>query len=228
MRRLIYSPRILLPLMLVVGFLILGVRLNDLGDTLISGHLFAPRAFAETKPDEHGGGASGAEDYSKAASTPAPDFPPAPPAPSSSGGADEGELSPTELDVLKQLSGRREELDKRAKQLDMREALTKVAEQRVDQKIQDLESLKQQLQVLVNQAGEEQAAQLDNLVKIYETMKPDDAAHIFETLDMPVLLNVIKRMKPKSTAPIMAKMAPERAKEITIALTRQDKLPQIK
>ena len=119
-------------------------------------------------------------------------------------------------------------LDKRAKELDTREALIKVAEQRVDQKIKEMEKLRQQLQAMVNQVGETQAAQLDNLVKIYETMKPKDAAKIFEALDMPVLLNVIQRMKPKSVAPIMASMAPQKAKEVTVALTKQDQLPQAK
>jgi flagellar motility protein MotE (MotC chaperone) len=137
-------------------------------------------------------------------------------------------VSPAEMEVLKQLSGRREALDRRARDLDTREALIKVAEQRVDQKIKEMESLRQQLQSMVNQVSEGQAQQLENLVKIYETMKPDDAAKIFETLDMPTLLGVVLRMKPKSTAPIMAKMAPEKAKELTVALTKQDQLPQIK
>ena len=89
-----------------------------------------------------------------------------------------------------------------------------------------MESLRLQLQSMVDQINGAQQAQLDNLVKIYETMKPADAAKIFETLDMPVLLGVIQRMKPKSTAPILAAMAPEKAKEVTVALTKQDQLPQ--
>ena len=81
---------------------------------------------------------------------------------------------------------------------------------------------------MVGTANEAQQAQLENLVKIYETMKPDEASRILETLDMPILLGVIQRMKPARTAPIMAKMNPEKAKEITSALTKQDQLPQIK
>jgi flagellar motility protein MotE (MotC chaperone) len=45
---------------------------------------------------------------------------------------------------------------------------------------------------------------------------------------MPILLGVIQHMKPAHTAPIMAKMAPEKAKDVTIALTKQDQLPQVK
>ena len=145
--------------------------------------------------------------------------------PSTNVSADD-DSSPAEMEVLKQLSNRRDQLDRRAHDLDTRESLIKVGEQRVDQKIKEMESLRLQLQAMVNQISSAQQTQIENLVKIYETMKPADAAKIFEALDMPVLLNVIQRMKPKSTAPIMAAMAPEKAKEVTIALTKQDQLPQ--
>jgi len=229
MTRLFLSPRFLLPFMILCGMAILGLRMNDVWDAASSGHLFARAALAQTKADAP---------PAPPAITPPSLATSAPAAPAADTGkpasdaaaaesADE-DVSPAEMEVLKQLSTRREELDKRAKDLDTRDALLKVAEQRVDQKIKEMETLRVQLQTMVNQVSEGQAAQLENLVKVYETMKPEDAAKIFETLDMPILLNVIQRMKPKSTAPILAKMAPERAKEVTVALTKQDQLPQIK
>ena len=122
------------------------------------------------------------------------------------------------MDLVKQLSQRRDQLEQRGRALDTREALIRVAEQRVDQKVKEMESLRAQLQSLINQGSAAQQAQLDNLVKIYETMKPKEAAHIFETLDMTVLLSVVQKMKPQRMAAIMAEMAPTKAKEITVAL----------
>lgn len=225
MRTLSVSPRLLLPLIVMMGVLIVVMRVDDIWSAALEGHLFSRNALAETKPRD----------------VPAPkDAAPAPnpaaktsmegvlPAPDSAAPAADDDVSPAEMEVLKQLSSRRETLDRRAKDLDTREALIKIAEQRVDQKVKELEVLRQQLQGMVNQVSESQAQQMENLVKIYETMKPEEAAHIFETLDMPTLLGVVLRMKPKSTAPIMAKMAPDKAKELTIALTKQDQLPQIK
>jgi flagellar motility protein MotE (MotC chaperone) len=225
MRYLSLSPRLLLPLIILMGVLIIGMRVDDIRTTASKGQLFSRDALAETKPEA--AAAPAAPDAAKPAEaaktangeTLSTSVAPPP--------ADE-DTSPAEMEVLKQLSSRREELDRRSKELDTREALIKVAEQRVDQKIKEMESLRQQLQSMVNQVSEAQTTQLENLVKIYETMKPDEAAKIFESLDMPILLGVVLRMKPKSTAPIMAKMAPEKAKELTIALTRQDQLPQIK
>ena len=40
---------------------------------------------------------------------------------------------------------------------------------------------------------DKQKAQIESLVKIYETMKPKDSARIFEKLDMPILLDVIDK-----------------------------------
>jgi flagellar motility protein MotE (MotC chaperone) len=56
-------------------------------------------------------------------------------------------------------------------------------------------------------------------------MKPKDAARIFEELDMDTLLLVSERMKERKLAPIMAKMNPARATEITVELSRLRNLP---
>lgn len=233
-----FNPRYILPALIFVGVLTLGLRVDEVWNAATSGTI-AQAARAETKPDSPpaittpapaaqapAGGVdkpadSGKTDAGKsAADISVPSMPAA-------ASADD-ETSPAEMEVLKQLANRRDELDKRAHTLDTRESLIKVGEQRVDQKIKEMESLRLQLQAMVDQINGAQQTQLENLVKIYETMKPAEAAKIFESLDMPVLLGVIQRMKPKSTAPIMAAMAPEKAKEVTIALTKQDQLPQSK
>lgn len=131
-------------------------------------------------------------------------------------------------DLYKQLKGRREQLDKRAKELEGREALILVAERRLDQKVREMETLKKQIEALLGQAGAQQQDQIENLVKVYEIMKPKDAAKIFETIDLPILLGVVQKMKPARTAAVLAEMNPEKAKEITVALTRRDQLPELK
>jgi flagellar motility protein MotE (MotC chaperone) len=211
-KRLLLNPRFLLPLAVLLGLFVVTARVADVWDKVASGKLLLHPAQAEdTAPTSK-------------------DVPPpeAPLEPKKEAPPPDVEASPAEMDVLKQLSDRREQLERRSRDLDTREALLKITEQRVGQKIKEMEVLRQQVQSLVSQAGSAQQVQLDNLVKIYETMKPDEAAKIFETLDMPILLGVIQRMKPARTAPIMAKMPPEKAKEITVNLTKQDQLPQMK
>jgi flagellar motility protein MotE (MotC chaperone) len=213
------SSRVILPLTVLVGLGVVGLRIANVWDTVASGKLFVQQAQAQDAP-------AAKPSPAPVTDTPLPAVADTPPG--SSLMPPDTDASPAEMDVLKQLSDRREQLEKRSRDLDTRESLIKVTEQRVDQKIKEMETLRLQLQSMVNQASEAQQTQLDNLVKIYETMKPEEAAHIFETLDMPVLLSVIQHMKPKSTAPILAKMTPEKAKEVTVALTKQDQLPQVK
>ena len=70
--------------------------------------------------------------------------------------------------------------------------------------------------------------ELKNLVLIYEKMKPKEAARIFDQLEMNVLLKVIDRMKSTKTAPVLAAMAPQRAKELTMRIAERRPMPNIK
>ncbi len=135
-------------------------------------------------------------------------------------------LTQTEIDLLQQLSERREVLDARAREMEMREAMLQAAESRIDKKIEELKVLQGTIEELMAAYDEEQEAKVASLVKIYENMKPKDAARIFEQLDMDTLLMVAERMKERALAPIMADMDPGRARDITVDLARRQQLPQ--
>lgn len=226
----LFTPRILLPFMIFMGVLLVGLRLHDIWESAASGKMFAAIATSQAESKQEEKPAPKAEEAktepAKAEPAKAAAEPPKPTRQQVD--SEERELSESELLLASKLAERRNQLDKREQDLLTRENLITVAEQRVDQKIQEMETLRSQLQNMVNQASANQQQQLDNLVKIYETMKPPEAAKIFETLDQPVLLGVVQRMKPAKTAAIMAQMNPEKAKDITVALTRQDQLPEIK
>jgi flagellar motility protein MotE (MotC chaperone) len=135
------------------------------------------------------------------------------------------DLTRSELRLLQELSERRKQLSGREQGLDQREALLDAAEARFEQKLSELETLRDQISVLVKQHSKEQDAQLASLVKIYESMKPKDAARILDSLDMDVLLNVMVRMKEAKSAAIMAEMDAARAREVTLQLADRGRLP---
>ena len=135
------------------------------------------------------------------------------------------EYTDEEVDVLQQLAKRREELDLRARQLDEREALVQAAEQRMEQKMAELKALQAIVEDLLKARSEEEEAELKSLVKMYENMKPKDAAQVFEEMDMDVLLDVVERMNERKAAPILALVTPTRAKEITFELAQRRQLP---
>lgn len=138
---------------------------------------------------------------------------------------DPSQVTDSELEVLQKLSERRAELDKRQHELDTRARLLQATEQRIDAKIAELKGIQQTIDGLLKKHDKQKDAQLASLVKIYEAMKPADAARIFEKLDMPVLLDVIERMHERKAAPVLANMSAAKAKAVTSALAERRSLP---
>ena len=133
-----------------------------------------------------------------------------------------------EVEVLQSLSKRRVEIEQRGEELDKREILLKAAEQRVDEKITRLQQFQQKLDAAIGQARQEDDARIQDLVKVYETMKPKEAAAIFEGMETQSLLPILGKMKDQKTASILAAMLPEKARAITLALAQRRELPDMK
>lgn len=136
------------------------------------------------------------------------------------------ELNTTEITLLQDLAARRQELNGQAQELDLREKTLLVAEQQVDAKIAELKRVEASVQSLLEQFDDEQSGRIDSLVKIYQNMKPKEAARIFMELDSDVLLDVIERMREAKVAPILALMDPQRAKDLTVELAERRRLPE--
>lgn len=134
--------------------------------------------------------------------------------------------SAAEVDVLTSLSKRRQQLDAREQSLNMQANLIAAAEQRVDGKIAALKDLQTTMQKLLGQRDAAEQAQLTALVKTYSSMKPADAARIFNSLDDTVELNVAAQMKSDVLGAILAKMQPDMAEKLTVRLANRLKLPQ--
>lgn len=134
-------------------------------------------------------------------------------------------LTQSEIDLLQKLALRRVEIDARAKELESRVILLAAAEARIDIKIGEFKALQGIIESLVKEYDQQQSTKLLSLVKIYENMKPKDAARILEDLQMNTLLPVVERMKERSLAAILAKMNSQRARDITVELNQLRTLP---
>lgn len=136
-------------------------------------------------------------------------------------------LTPAEIDLLQQLAERRQVLESREQEFEIRTGLLAAAESRIDKKVEELKVLRETISGLIKTFDAQQDAKLLSLVKIYENMKPKEAARIFEALEMDTLLEVAERMKERKLAPIMAKMDPEKARDMTVELSRLRQLPPV-
>jgi flagellar motility protein MotE (MotC chaperone) len=125
---------------------------------------------------------------------------------------------PADPETLKALAEKRAELEKRRAEMREREAVLEATEKRVQEKIAKLREAEKSIETAAKQRDAEETARLKSLVKIYEKMKPKDAARVLERLEIDVLLAVVEGMKESKVAPILAAMDPARAKSVTVAL----------
>ncbi|WDR05426.1 hypothetical protein PSQ90_14235 [Devosia rhodophyticola] len=124
----------------------------------------------------------------------------------------------TERALLERLGERRVELDKYAAELDLRQSLVDAAEQKINERAETLKALEEQISKLVDQRKEMESGRFAGIITMYESMKPKDAAAIFDNLDMDVLLRVAKTMNPRKMAPVLAAMNSTRAQELTVRM----------
>lgn len=127
-------------------------------------------------------------------------------------------FSAGERAVLERLQDRRQEIEKRARELEMRESMLKQAEQRIEARLLELKSREDKANAS-SAAGEKSDKQrFQNLVSMYENMKPKDAARIFDRLDIKVLIDVTTQINPRKMSDILGQMTPQAAEKLTAEL----------
>jgi flagellar motility protein MotE (MotC chaperone) len=124
-------------------------------------------------------------------------------------------LTDADKALLEDLRSRRSQIEAREQALDQREATLGAAEKRLSERVAELSALQGRLQDLQNGLKAHDEANWQEMVKTYETMRPRDAAQIFNALDKKVLIEMVDRMKPAKVAPILAAMDPDRARMVT-------------
>jgi flagellar motility protein MotE (MotC chaperone) len=213
-----FLPVLMLVLLAVlpayVGSLWTGVASLALASDAAPASHDAPAAAAPATPAEH----------APAAESAAPAEGAAPDKGAAGSTFDPLTLTKSEIDVLRQLAKRRDELDARAKALDDREALLKATEQKIAEQVKQMQQMKAEYEQAKTARDDAAEANLRRLVKVYESMKPEEAARIFETMEGAVLLDVVTRMGERRLAPILAQMSPAKAEALTIAMANRRSL----
>ncbi len=185
-------------------------------DPDVTGSTPAPKP-EDKKDEKKGDKAEPKKTGDKAA--PAPVVPPATPP-----------ISPAERALLERLGQRREQLDERQRELETRENLLKAADRKLETRINELKELESKPGGAASSpeaAAEQQQAQgLKNLVTMYETMKPKEAARVFDKLELAVLVPVVNAMNPRKMAEILAAMSPEAASKLTVELAMKGQRQQ--
>jgi flagellar motility protein MotE (MotC chaperone) len=130
-------------------------------------------------------------------------------------------VSPSERAVLERLQSRRQELDARAREMDIRESLLKSAEKRVETQVQDMKATESRITAATEQKSQADAERFKGIVTMYENMKPKDAAKVFDRLEMPVLFEIASKIAPRKMSDILGQMSPDVAERLTMEMARR-------
>jgi flagellar motility protein MotE (MotC chaperone) len=200
----------LLPLAIAASMLLVLVKAERIATTLWDRAAEGGAPTAVAAPQARGPLAAHAESNTPAAAAPARGPAPAAPPPEAA----------AERAVLEALRARRAEIEARESTAASREVMLAAAERRLMQRVEELTALQARLEALERERAAREDAGLRGLVRLYEGMRPRDAAQIFDDLDMPVLVSIVDRMKEAKAAPVLGAMRPERARLLTAELAR--------
>ncbi len=130
-------------------------------------------------------------------------------------------VSPSERAILERLQSRRQELEARAREIDIRESLLKAAEKRIESRVEELKAVESRISTASGQKNEADAARFKGIITMYEAMKPKDAAKVFDRLEMPVLIELASQIAPRKMSDILGQMSAEAAERLTVELARR-------
>jgi len=129
--------------------------------------------------------------------------------------------SPSERAILERLQERRQELDTRGREIELRENLLNAAEKKYEAHASEMRDQDANSPAALKKKEEAEAARLKNIVTMYENMKAKDAARIFDRLEMRILVEVASQINPRRMSDILGQMSSEAAERLTVELANR-------
>lgn len=131
----------------------------------------------------------------------------------------------TPEEVLQSLARERSLIAAQREDLESRTSELTLAREKLEIEKAALLELKTSIEDLLARVKAAQTEDLNRLISFYENMKPAEAARIMDDLDIEVTILVLAQMKPRAAAPILAKMAPVRARAVSKIILERSQLP---
>jgi len=120
--------------------------------------------------------------------------------------------------LLKAIQDREAQIAEREAYIDRRMQTLAVAEQRIREQMDALREAESKLAATLSLADNATEEDVARLTEVYQRMKPTEAAGIFETMDIQFAAGFFSRMRPESSAAIMANLPAELAYSISVVM----------
>ncbi len=113
--------------------------------------------------------------------------------------------------LVDKLRQKERSLDHREATLAAREADLRLAEQKLEERLKALQSLRQELEVQLGDLDEARETRVVGLVRMFEGMRSKDAAAILAETDTDIAIAVLERMSRMKAGKVLAEMEPDQA-----------------
>ena len=137
-------------------------------------------------------------------------------------------LSASDIPLLHSLQERQEQLAERDKQLVKREEVLHFLQQQLEEKLASLVTLRKEIGSLIEEKEAFEEKRFEHLVKVYEGMKPEEAASLIERLQEDTAAKLFYRMKEKKVSQLLGFVKPEVAAKLSERLAAQQQKEQEK
>ena len=134
-------------------------------------------------------------------------------------------VSPETFRMIETIENKNRELKKREEELRLKEVRLQALEAKVRK---DLEKIEKSLSESKEQMGiqdEKTKENVEALIKVYSSMKPEEAANLVEAIDEDLALKIVSGMKSKIAGQVLSKLDVKVAKRISEKLAGKRKKP---
>ena len=122
--------------------------------------------------------------------------------------------------LLVEIRDEKNAVEERALELDERERAIAELEQTFQDRAQEFGKLRRALEVRLDELEEQLGDQVARLSKTYAAMPPGSAAPLLESLEIDLASAILRRMKPKKSAAVLAVMSKNRATRLSKLLAQ--------
>jgi len=116
--------------------------------------------------------------------------------------------------LMDKLRQKERSLDHREATLAAREADLRLAEQKIEERVTDLQTLREELTIQLGALDEARESRVVGLVRMFEGMRSKDAAAILSSTETEISIAVLERMSRMKAGKVLAEMEPSLAAEL--------------
>jgi flagellar motility protein MotE (MotC chaperone) len=126
-------------------------------------------------------------------------------------------------DVVSMIEKKQKELKIKEEQIEKEDKKLNALKKDIEEKIEKYTKLLSELDIKLKQIEKIKAERLENIVKIYEGMSPEEAASKLAALDERTAIEIISGMKSKKAGAVLTYMDAKKVASITEGLAKIEK-----